>query len=241
MANNRKGVYSIKSRCYIARKVMRKEDWAESSRALGGLKIWKKLWKLRVPNKIKVFGWRAYHEILPTRVNLARRRIISDLVSHCCKSLLKSTVHAIWECGAAQDVWAGSSISLQKCSTNQCDVVQLFEFLFDRLPNADFELFLVQSWLIWNQRNEVVHGRQMMDPRWLNKRAMDYLDEYNKIIGSASYTRHDTGLNDKQTLEREGKGSPNEWTSSKEGGERKERTMLSKKWWSESYRNYENN
>ena len=99
---------------------------------------------------------------------------------HCCKSLLKSTVHAIWECGAAQDVWAGSSISLQKCSTNQCDVVQLFEFLFDRLFGADFELFLVQSWLIWNQRNKMVHGGQMMDPRWLNKRALDYLDEYKK-------------------------------------------------------------
>lgn len=32
-----------------------------------------------------------------------------------------------------------------------------------------------------------------------------------------------TGLNDEQTLERESKGSPNEWTSSKEGGERLEK------------------
>ena len=96
------------------------------------------------------------------------------------------------ECGAAQDVWAGSSINLQKCSTNQCDVVQLFEFLFDRLTDADFELFLVQAWLIWNQRNKVVHGGQMTDPRWLNKRAMDYLEEYKKsqiqlaLLGTAS-------------------------------------------------------
>ncbi|XP_065621034.1 uncharacterized protein LOC136063918 [Quercus suber] len=99
---------------------------------------------------------------------------------HCCKSFPESTVHAIWECVAAQDVWAGSSINLQKCSTNQCDIIQQFEFLFDRLSDADFELFLVQSWLIWNQRNRVVHGGQMMDPRGLNKRALDYLDEYKK-------------------------------------------------------------
>ena len=26
---------------------------------------------------------------------------------HCYKSLSESTVHAIWECVAAQDVWAG--------------------------------------------------------------------------------------------------------------------------------------
>ena len=64
--HNRKGVYSVRSGYYIARRVMRKEDWTESSRGSSGLQIWKKLWKLRVPNKIKVFGWRACHEILPT-------------------------------------------------------------------------------------------------------------------------------------------------------------------------------
>ena len=85
---------------------------------------------------------------------------------HCSKSLPESTVHVIWECVTAQDVWVGSSINLQKCSTNQCDIIQLFEFLFDKLFDVDFELFLVQSWLIWNQRNKVVHGRQMMDPRF---------------------------------------------------------------------------
>ena len=68
--HNRKGVYSVKSKYHIARRVMQKEDWAESSRGPSGFQVWKKLWKLRVPNKIKVFGWRACHEILPTRVNL---------------------------------------------------------------------------------------------------------------------------------------------------------------------------
>ena len=99
--HNRKGVYSVRSMYHIARRVMRKEDRAESSRGPSGLQVWKKLWKLCVPNKIKVFGWKACHEILPTRVNLARRKITSDHVCHCCKSLPESTVHAIWECGAA--------------------------------------------------------------------------------------------------------------------------------------------
>lgn len=156
--HNRKGVYSVKPGYHVAKKVMQKEDWAECLRGSGDLQVWKNLWKLRVPNKIKVFGWSACHEIFPTRVNLARRRVISYHVCHCCKSIPESTVHAIWECSAAQDVWAGSSINLQKCSTNQCDIVQLFQFLFDRLTDADFEFFLVQAWLIWNQRIKVVHG-----------------------------------------------------------------------------------
>ena len=43
---------------------------------------------------------------------------------------------------------------------------------------AELELFLVQAWIIWNQRNIVIHGGKLKEPSWLNKRAVDYLDEY---------------------------------------------------------------
>ena len=89
-------------------------------------------------------------------------------------------IHAIWECPAAQDVWAGSSIVMQKCTTNFNNFMQLFEALMDRLDAAGMELFLVQAWTVWNQRNTMVHGGQMKDPCWLNKRAAEYLDEYKK-------------------------------------------------------------
>ncbi|XP_075669870.1 uncharacterized protein LOC142639598 [Castanea sativa] len=113
-------------------------------------------------------------------MNLARRRIILDNVCQGCKRSPESVVHSIWECCVAQDVWAGSFISLQKCSNDQHYIIQLFEDLLERLSTGKFELFLVQAWIIWNQRNTVVHGGQLKDLRWLNKRAMDYLDEYKK-------------------------------------------------------------
>ena len=55
---------------------------------------------------------------------------------------------------------------------------QLFEYLLDRLSMAELELFLVQAWIIWNQMNIVIHGGKLKEPSWLNKRAVDYLDEY---------------------------------------------------------------
>lgn len=57
-----------------------------------------------MPKKIKVFGWRACQNILPTRANLARRRIIED--DNCPIRLRhsESVIHALWECGMAQDV-----------------------------------------------------------------------------------------------------------------------------------------
>lgn len=71
-------------------------------------------------------------------------------------------------------------IRLQKSDRGQQDVLQLFYKMMTRLSTTEFELFLVQSWLIWNQRNEVVHGGKVKDPRWLNKRARDFLDEFHQ-------------------------------------------------------------
>ena len=50
----------------------------------------------------------------------------------------------------------------------------------NRLDAVGMELFLVQAWTVQNQRNTMVHGEQMKDPRWLNKRAAKYLEEYKK-------------------------------------------------------------
>ena len=46
------------------------------------------------------------------------------------------------------------------------------------LALEDLELVLVQVWLIWNQRNRVIHGGKFPEPSWLKKCALDYLEEY---------------------------------------------------------------
>ncbi|XP_075670120.1 uncharacterized protein LOC142639868 [Castanea sativa] len=63
--------------------------------------------------------------------------------------------------------------------------------LVDRLSTAEMKLFLVQAWLIWTQRNVVVHGGQMKNPRWLTNRAAELLEDYKKaqtnlVISSAA-------------------------------------------------------
>ena len=105
-------VYSVWSGYHKARKVMINESWVESSSSAEGQQISKVLWGLKIPSKLKVFRWRAFHEILPTRVNLAKQKILEDVICHCYKRFAKTTLHAVWDCGATQDVWAGSIISL---------------------------------------------------------------------------------------------------------------------------------
>ena len=67
-----------KSRYREAQKARRELNWAECSRGAVGREVWKTPWKLKLPNKIKVFGWRACSSILPTRVNLSKQQISAD-------------------------------------------------------------------------------------------------------------------------------------------------------------------
>ena len=54
----------------------------------------------------------------------------------------------------------------------------------------EFELFLVQCWLIWNQRNTVVRGGKLQDPTQLNIRARDYLEEFKEAKNQLAIPAH---------------------------------------------------
>ena len=73
------GKYAVKSRYQVARMLAEgaigKE---ESSEQREDHQVWTQLWKLRVPNKIKIFGWWACLNILPSKVNLAQRQILTE-------------------------------------------------------------------------------------------------------------------------------------------------------------------
>ena len=66
--------------------------------------FWKTLWHLNVPNKIKSFTWRACKNILHTKDNLCRRKVIDVPTCEACGSGVESIGHVFWECEKAQEV-----------------------------------------------------------------------------------------------------------------------------------------
>ncbi|XP_075645764.1 uncharacterized protein LOC142616894 [Castanea sativa] len=95
-----------------------------------------------------------------------------------CLRISESAVHALWECDAAKDVWAGNLKILQKGGSNMADMLQLMNYLLDRVKSQEMEVVIVQAWLIWNQRNRVVHGGKFHDLGWLNNRAREFLEDF---------------------------------------------------------------
>ena len=82
-AFERNGAYLVKSGY---RALCEEERSGEASSSNSGLVTWfrSKLWKPRVLGKVKHFLRRACTDSLPTRINLMKRKIMSDLVCHLC-------------------------------------------------------------------------------------------------------------------------------------------------------------
>ncbi|KAK9997154.1 hypothetical protein SO802_021840 [Lithocarpus litseifolius] len=60
--------------------------------------LWKQVWTLNTPNKIKNLIWRAFRNGIPKKSNLASRTIISDPTYDRCGSAPKDIIHALWAC-----------------------------------------------------------------------------------------------------------------------------------------------
>jgi hypothetical protein len=69
----------------------------------------------------KNFVWHACHEILPTRVNLHRRKIVDDALCPLCGIEEESVIHVLWQCPSAADVWSVWCKKLQKWSSDGSD------------------------------------------------------------------------------------------------------------------------
>ena len=61
-------------------------------------KVWKGVWRIRTPNKIRHFMWRAVKDSLPTIENLHKRQIPLDKSCSLCEEYQETNMHVLWLC-----------------------------------------------------------------------------------------------------------------------------------------------
>lgn len=76
----RDGRFSVGSAYHIARSDVESGNEAAGASASNGQvgNLWRKLWKACVSNKVKIYAWRSCCDALPTRNNLAKRKVTQD-------------------------------------------------------------------------------------------------------------------------------------------------------------------
>jgi hypothetical protein len=105
---------------------------------------------------VKLFMWRACHNLLPTQVNLVNKGVIDDASCPCCGSEEETVLHVLWLCPAAQDVWGGNKSSFQKCRSEGTSFVKVFEECLLLFDQDALDLLAVIARKIWLRRNSLV-------------------------------------------------------------------------------------
>ncbi|KAL0327024.1 UNVERIFIED_CONTAM: hypothetical protein Sangu_1780400 [Sesamum angustifolium] len=114
---------------------------------------WRRVWQAKIPNKVKVFVWRACLNALPTGDNLVRR--IPNTSAECpfCSCSKEDRMHIFVLCPFARQVWGLSSIPLSLISLQIPDFWAWMQAVAAGLDGVKFGLFLCMCWSIWWCRN----------------------------------------------------------------------------------------
>ncbi|KAK4385207.1 putative mitochondrial protein [Sesamum angolense] len=75
--------------------------------------VWRAVWQAKIPNKVKVFSWRAICGILPTTTCLQQRLPLVPFSCPFCDTIEETVLHSLLRCTFARQVWAVSNL---RCS-----------------------------------------------------------------------------------------------------------------------------
>ena len=176
------GTYTVKSAYYLVRMesfhvFLGENGRGETSNQNETSKCWRRLWAIQAPPKMKIVLWRIVHNCLPTGTQLKQRNILT--FDACCFCGREETVeHVFFMCQYASEVWR----QVRKCfAINYKPHVFIRQWLFDFLDGAkDYEAtaLTITIWHIWEARNAVRNGENMMHPRSIAERAIAYTEMF---------------------------------------------------------------
>lgn len=141
--------------------------------------VWRKIWKLEVPPKVKVFWWRVMHGFLLARLVLHRRHV--EPIPHCevCGAEEESTRHVLIDCTIAKDFWEhakeliGIKLPLLHPQTWASDL------LSDICSRREGAIIICRMWSLWTMRNKRRHGEAPLPVHkavnWIKDTAFDLL------------------------------------------------------------------
>ncbi|XVE67054.1 hypothetical protein DITRI_Ditri08aG0129300 [Diplodiscus trichospermus] len=168
------GNFSAKSGYHI----QMAESSIESPADDRGKRYWQMLWRTKVPNKVRIFGWRLFHDILPTNGNLCKRKIIGSPICQRCREEDETALHAIKECKEADEIWRYHQQLSQWTNDQSATIEEWLKKIAEQVTMEEFEAGLVLMWTIWNCRNTEIKKGERRNPQLSARYAKDYLSEY---------------------------------------------------------------
>ena len=148
---NASGSYTVKSGYkFLAKDELQNQSPAHSDQ---NNDLWKLIWGLDVPNKIKNFVWRSSRDAILVKKNLKKRKILNDDKCEQCGQVEESVLHAIWECSKLSPIWDVIPDFACHQSRSFADTKDLLLYVSNAGSKVD--LLVVIMWNIWYRRNQL--------------------------------------------------------------------------------------
>ncbi|KAL0003498.1 hypothetical protein SO802_017279 [Lithocarpus litseifolius] len=174
------GSFSVRSAYKLAMELSRSDNAGSSSDGSGLRIFWRRIWRIPVPHKIRHFTWRACREILPTKANLKRRKVVDTDNCEECNNGLENLGHLFWSCQRARQIWQCTKL---RFAFEPTAISSFFDLVWHLIMVEEFDedkvaTVVTIAWSIWANHNEVRHGGIKKTGAALVKWSAQYLDEY---------------------------------------------------------------
>ncbi|CAM8926948.1 unnamed protein product [Rhodiola kirilowii] len=120
-------------------------------------KFWQAFWKLNVPRKVKIFGWRGFHSALPIGISLHKRGLAKNITCVLCGYKIENYGHTFLHCWYAKAVWDQLGITDLCRLPEATSFADILHYSWTQHSSRKRQLVLVSLWLLWYNRNRLKH------------------------------------------------------------------------------------
>lgn len=149
--------------------------------------LWKDLWKLQVPMKVRVFLWRALNSCLPTKCRLQSRMVQTYNVCPLCGSDSETADHCLIQCLFVKSCW--NIVCPGVTFDSSMNLISWFRLVMNQMKEKLSKISMV-CWSIWKARNDVVWNNKSVRAGNVVSFAIAYLTQWERVQSMGKVTSH---------------------------------------------------
>ncbi|KAL4290725.1 hypothetical protein GQ457_14G003440 [Hibiscus cannabinus] len=155
--------------------------------------VWRRIWKLVVPQRVQVFVWVTLHERLLTNAERVRRHFANSELCGICGGAREDMEHVLRSCAMAKGLWlrlipSASRVSFFSLTFKEWFCTNLFEGSFVSNDDEWSNRFAIMCWLLWKRRCRLLFEENVgvLDDVLVtgNRLLMQTRDAFTMLVGS---------------------------------------------------------